>query len=336
MNTIIPAKSAATPLTIIHYDDKEYSFHEAASIEECQLFKNTAGVNWINVDTVDNQDILKSLGGIFGLHDLTVQDISDTSHRVKYEDFDRYLLIILKMIEFSAKEKILETEQLSIIFGTNFVITFQEKPGDFFGPLRDEIKISASLLRKMGADFLVCRIVDVIIDNYFSAIEDFGEEIEEKEDALIDNPTRKTLGSIQVIKRNMMQLRQYVWPVREIVSDLSKKGSNLIKYDTVAYFRDVYDRVFEAMDLIENTRDMVSGLVDIYLSSMSNRTNEVMKVLTVVATIFIPLTFIVGLYGMNFKYMPELDSPWGYPAILVFMLTVAIGMLIYFHKKKWI
>ncbi|MCX6006583.1 MAG: magnesium/cobalt transporter CorA, partial [Chloroflexi bacterium] len=286
--------------------------------------------------TVSDLVLLQSLGSVFGLHALTIQDIANTSHRVKYEDFTRYLLIILKMLDFNALEKSINTEQLSMVFGPNFVITFQETPGDFFGPLRDEIQVADSIVRKMGADFLACRIVDIIVDNYFGTVESFGEEIEDKEDALVANPTRETLGSIQDIKKNMMQLRQHVWPVREILNDLSKRGSPLIKEDTLAYFRDVYDRIFEAMDLIENTREMVSGMIDIYLSSMSNKTNEVMKVLTVVATIFIPLTFLVGLYGMNFKYMPELDSPWGYPAILVFMLAVAIGMLVYFHRKRWI
>jgi magnesium transporter len=202
--------------------------------------------------------------------------------------------------------------------------------------LRDEIKIADSVVRKMGPDFLACRIIDTIVDNYFNTVESFGDQIEEKEDELVANPTRGTLFSIQGIKKNMMQLRQYIWPAREILSDLSKKNSPLIKEETVAYFRDVYDRIFEAMDLIENTRDMVSGLIDIYLSSMSNKTNEVMKVLTVVATIFIPLTFIVGLYGMNFRNMPELNSDWGYPGVLLLMAGVAGGMLLYFHKKKWI
>jgi magnesium transporter len=323
-------------LSIIYYDISNYSFRESATVEDCQSCKDRAGVTWINVNTVSDLALLQSLGTVFDLHALTIQDIANTDHRVKYEDFNRYLLIILKMLDFNAAEKSINTEQLSIVFGPNFVITFQEAPGDFFGPLRDEIKIADSIVRKMGADFLACRIVDIVVDNYFGTVENFGEEIEDKEDALVANPTRETLGSIQGIKKNMMQLRQHVWPVREILNDLSKRGSPLIKEETIAYFRDVYDRVFEAMDLIENTREMVSGMIDIYLSSMSNKTNEVMKVLTVVATIFIPLTFIVGLYGMNFKYMPELDTSWGYPAILILMLAVAIGMLVYFRRKKWI
>ena len=323
-------------LSIIHYSGSDYSFREQATIDDCLACSNNEGVTWINVNTVSDLSLLESLGASFGLHTLTIQDITNTDHRVKYEDFERYLLIILKMLDFNTAEKSINAEQLSLVFGSNFVITFQETPGDFFGPLRDEIKIKDSIVRRMGPDFLACRIVDVIVDNYFGTVENFGEEIEDKEDALVVNPTRETLGSIQGIKKNMMQLRQYVWPVREILSDLSKRGSPLIKDGTLAYFRDVYDRVFEAMDLIENTRDMVSGMIDIYLSSMSNKTNEVMKVLTVVATIFIPLTFIVGLYGMNFKYMPELDTPWGYPAILILMLAVAVGMLVYFRRKHWI
>jgi len=325
-----------SPISIIQYDRDHHTFKLGSNSTECAACKDTAGVTWINVDTVSDPDILKSLGDSYGLHDLTIQDIANTGHRVKYEDFGHYLLIILKMLEYNTDAKTIDTEQLSIVLGDNFLLTFQESPGDFFGGLRNEIGIAGAIVRKMGPDYLACRIIDIIVDNYFGTVEKFGDEIEDKEDELVANPTRKTLASIQGVKKNMMQLRQYVWPAREILSDLGKKESSLIKDETTAYFRDVYDRLFEAMDLIETTRELVSGLIDIYLSSMSNKTNEVMKVLTVVATIFIPLTFIVGLYGMNFKFMPELESPWGYPAILTFMLAVAIGMLAYFHRRKWI
>ena len=329
-------KHNASALSIIHYDEDSVLVKSNADIEDLKEYKEKAGVTWINIDNVKDPGLLQSIGGIFSLHELTIQDITNTGHRVKHEDFGHYMVLILKMLEFSRAGKSILAEQLSVVFGKNYLLTFQEMPGDFFGPLRDEIKITDSVVRKMGPDFLACRIMDIIVDNYFNTVEAFGEQIEDKEDELVANPTRNTLNSIQGIKKNMMRLRQYVWPVREILSDLGKKESALIKMETVAYFRDVYDRIFEAMDLIENTRDMVSSLIDIYLSSMSNKTNEVMKVLTVVATIFIPLTFIVGLYGMNFKYMPELNSEWGYPAILAFMLAVAVGMLIYFRRKKWI
>ena len=314
------SKTNASELSIIYYDRADYDIKIDASIEDCRACTEKAGVTWINVDSVKDLGLLQSIGSIFNLHELTIQDVTNTQHRVKHEDFGHYLLLILKMLEFNRADKSILAEQLSIVFGKNYLITFQESPGDFFGDLRDEIKIADSVVRKMGPDFLACRIIDTIVDNYFNTVESFGDQIEEKEDELVVNPTRETLFSIQGIKKNMMQLRQYIWPAREILSDLSKKNSPLIKDETVAYFRDVYDRIFEAMDLIENTRDMVSGLIDIYLSSMSNKTNEVMKVLTVVATIFIPLTFIVGLYGMNFKYMPELDTEWGYPGILILML----------------
>ncbi len=327
---IIPA------LSIIYYDRSEYLIKEDVSLDDCKACREKDGVTWINVDSVSDPALLQSIGNVFNLHELTIQDISNTAHRVKQEDFDSYMLIILKMLEFNKTSSSIEAEQLSIVFGKNYLITFQEAPGDFFGDLRAEIKIADSVVRKMGPDFLACRIIDTIVDNYFNAIESFGDLIEDKQDELMANPTRQTLNSIQGIKKSMMQLRQYVWPVREILSELGKKESPLIKEKTVAYFRDVYDRVFEAMDLIENTREMVGSLIDIYLSSMSNRTNEVMKVLTVVATIFIPLTFIVGLYGMNFKFMPELNSEWGYPGVLLLMLLVAGGMLLYFHRKKWI
>jgi len=330
------SESGASAISIIYYDKTDYQIKISASIEDCKACREKDGVTWINVDNVTDANLLQSIGSIFNLHELTIQDISNTGHRVKQEDFSSYMLIILKMLEFNKASSSIEAEQLSIVFGKNYLVTFQESPGDFFGDLRAEIKIAGSVVRKMGPDFLACRIIDTIVDNYFNAIESFGDLIEDKQDELMANPTRRTLNSIQGIKKSMMQLRQYVWPVREILSELGKKESPLIMEKTVAYFRDVYDRIFEAMDLIENTREMVGSLIDIYLSSMSNRTNEVMKVLTVVATIFIPLTFIVGLYGMNFRYMPELNSEWGYPGVLLLMALVAGGMLLYFHRKKWI
>lgn len=328
--------AADLPISIIHYEKGGYTIKKDATPEDCKPFRDKPGGTWINVDTVGDPVLLHTLGNIFDLHDLTVKDIANTDHRVKYEDFSRYLLIILKMLDYKVASKSINAKQLSLILAPDFVITFQEASGDYFGAIREEIKIEDSVIRKMGSDYLACRIIDTIVDNYFSTIEEFGNEIEDKEDLLVDNPTKETLNSIRDIKKHMLQLRQYVWPVREILSDLSKKNSPLIKDDTIAYFRDVYDRLFEAMDLIETAREMVAGLIDIYLSSMSNRTNEVMKVLTVVATIFIPLTFVVGLYGMNFKFMPELESPYGYPVILLLMLAIAVVMLIYFRRKKWI
>jgi magnesium transporter len=325
-----------SPISIIHYDEQSFEEEKDVLAAACEPYTTCTGVTWINVDSLSDQALIKSIGEYFDLHELTLEDIANTGHRVKYEDFGSYVLIILKMLTYSSTDKSIDTEQLSLILGPNFVLTFQEKPGDFFDVLRQEIRKGDPAIRKMGSDYLACRVIDITVDNYFNVVEEFGEEIEDCEEQLITNPDKKTLNSIHNIKKEMMHLRRHVWPVREIVSDLGKRESPLIKAETAAYFRDVYDRVFEAMDLIETTREMVSGLMDIYLSSMSNRTNDIMKVLTLVATIFIPLTFIVGLYGMNFDYMPELREKWGYPAILIFMLAVALGMLAYFRRKKWI
>ncbi len=325
-----------SPVSIIHYDEHSFEEKKRVSPPECEPYATCTGVTWINVDSLTNLDLVKEIGGYFDLHELTIEDIPNTEHRVKYEDFASYVLIILKMLSYTSKDKSFDTEQLSLILGPNFVLTFQERPGDFFDVLRGEIRKGDPIIRKMGSDYLACRIIDITVDNYFSVIEQFGEEIEDAEEKLLSSPDKTALQRVHTIKKEMMHLRRHVWPVREIVSELGKRESPLIKAETAAYFRDVYDRVFEIMDLIETTREMVSGLLDTYLSSMSNRTNEIMKVLTIVATIFIPLTFIVGLYGMNFKHMPELDQEWGYPAILIFMLLVALGMLAYFHHKKWI
>ena len=325
-----------SPISIIHYDNHILDEKKGALTAECEAYATSTGVTWINVDSLTDTGILKSIGEYFDLHELTLEDIPNTTHRVKYEDFGSYVLIILKMLSYSSQDRSIDTEQLSLVLGPNFVLTFQERPGDFFDGLRDEIRKGDPVMNRMGSDYLACRIIDITVDRYFDVVEEFGEQIEVAEETLLSSPDKNALQGVHSIKRQMMHLRRHVWPVREIISELNKRDSSLIKAETLAYFRDVYDRIFEIMDLIETTREMVSGLLDIYLSSMSNRTNEIMKVLTLVATIFIPLTFIVGLYGMNFRYMPELESPWGYPAILAFMLAVAAGMLLYFRRKKWI
>lgn len=325
-----------SPISIFHYEEHKFEEKKGVAASECQAYASSPGITWINVDSLTDTGILKAIGEYFDLHELTLEDIPNTAHRVKYEDFGSYVLIILKMLSYSRRERSIDTEQLSLVLGPNFVLTFQEKPGDFFDVLRDEIRKGDPVMSRMGSDYLACRIIDITVDNYFDVVEEFGELIETAEETLLASPDKTALQDVHSIKKQMMHLRRHVWPVREIISELNKRDSALIKAETLAYFRDVYDRIFEIMDLIETTREMVSGLLDIYLSSMSNRTNEIMKVLTLVATIFIPLTFIVGLYGMNFKYMPELDSEWGYPAILILMGLVAAGMLFYFHRKKWI
>jgi len=252
------------------------------------------------------------------------------------EDFVDYLFVVLKMLHYDEKEKAVRAEQVSLILGSNYVISFQETEGDVFDPIRERIRMERGRIRKMGADYLAYSLIDEIVDNYFLILEKLGEKIEDMEDALVTNPTPETLQAIHGLKREMIFLRKSVWPLREVISRLERWESPLIDKSIAIYLRDVYDHTIQVIDAIETFRDMLSGMLDIYLSSISNRMNEIMKVLTMIATIFIPLTLIAGIYGMNFKYMPELESPWGYPMIYLVMLVIGIIMVIYFRRKRWL
>jgi magnesium transporter len=252
------------------------------------------------------------------------------------EDFEDYIFVVLKMLYCDEKENEIKAEQVSIILGLNFVISFQEREGDVFNSIRERIRNGKGHIRKMEADYLADALVDAIVDNYFIILEEHGEKIEDIEEKLVKNPIPETLQEMHKLKREMIFLRKSVWPLREVISALERGESPLIKESTVIYLRDVYDHTIQVIDTIETFPDMLSGMLDIYLSSVSNRMNEVMKVLTIVATIFIPLTFIAGIYGMNFKYMPELGFVSGYFGVLSVMVIIGIGMLIYFRKKKWL
>jgi magnesium transporter len=253
------------------------------------------------------------------------------------EDFGDYLFIVLKMIDYSENNGGPEIEQVSLILGRTFVISFQEgKEGDVFDPVRERIRTGQGRIRKMGPDYLAYSLIDSIVDNYYSVLERLGEEIELIEDQLVTDPTPAPLRVIHRLKRDMIFLRKSVWPLREVIGGLERGESSLITDSTVIYLRDIYDHTIQVIDTIETFRDMLSGMLDIYLSSSSNRLNSVMKVLTVIATIFMPLSFIVGLYGMNFKFMPELEWRWGYPVVLIVMAVIAAWMLILFKRKKWL
>ena len=249
----------------------------------------------------------------------------------KLEDFEKYLFIVLKAIAYNQNSKTIEIEQQSFIIGPNYVISFQETEGDTFENIRDRIRSAKGKIRKMGADYLVHGLMDSIIDNYFTILSVMGEEIEVIEEQLVKDPEPEVLSQINALKRNLIFLRKSVWPLREVISGMQRNDSKLIKTTTMAYLRDIYDHTIQVIDTIETFRDMASGMVDVYLSSLSNRTNDVMKVLTIIATIFIPLTFITGLYGMNFDFIPELHAfAWG------IMIVISAVMLIYFRKRKWI
>ena len=327
-------------ITIIEYDETHFHEKEAKTIEECFPFKDKSRptVAWINIDGVHEIETLGRLGECFAIHPLIIEDILNTDQRPKMEDFDEYIYIVLKMLYYNGNINEIITEQVSLILGSNFVISYQEqeKEGDVFNVIRERIKTNKGRIRKMGADYLAYCLVDAIVDNYFIVLETLGEKIESLEEELVNYPTPEILRTICTMKRDMILLRRSVWPLREVINELERGESSLIKESTEIYLKDVYDHTIHVIDTLETFRDMVSGMLEIYLSSISNRLNAVMKVLTIIATIFMPLTFIVGIYGMNFKYMPELPWRWGYPAVLLVMAAVGVSMIVYFRRKKWL
>jgi len=330
-------KTENVEITLINYDEAQYQEREIKKIEECFPFGDKPVVTWLNINGVHDVEIMEKIGEYVGLHPLLLEDIMNTDQRPKIEDFGDYIFITLKMLYCcNEKKNEIEIEQVSLILGLNFVISFQERKGDVFNSIRERIKRGKGKMRKSGADYLAYTLIDAIVDNYFVILEGTGEKIEEMEEKLIVNPTPNTLQGIHNLKRDMIFLRKSVWPLREVVSGLERTESSLIEESTGIYLRDVYDHSIQVIDTIETFRDMISGMLDIYLSSISNKMNEVMKLLTIIATIFIPLTFIAGVYGMNFVYMPELQLRWGYFATLFIMAVVTIIMLIYFRKKKWL
>jgi len=329
-------KTAKVKITVIDYDESNLQEKEIVKIDECYPFKEKPTVTWINIDGVHDVDVIEKIGKNYGIHPLLLEDIVNTEQRPKIEDFEGYLFLVIKMLSFDEKQREIKIEQVSLVLGPNYVLSFQEREGDVFDPVRDRIRRAKGRIRKMGADYLAYALLDAIVDGYFLILERIGDRIEELEESLISQPDTKTLTAIHYLKREMIFLRRSVWPLREVISGMSRKESTLIKESTEIFLRDVYDHTIQVIDTIETYRDMVSGMLDTYLSSISNRMNEVMKVLTIFAAIFIPLTFVAGIYGMNFSYMPELGWKWGYFAALAIMAAICISMLIYFRNKKWL
>jgi len=329
-------KEEPIKIHVIDYDESNFLETELSTIEACIPYKNKPTVTWINIDSVQNIPVLEKLGECFGLHRLVMEDIVNIDQRPKTEDYGEYLFVVLKMLS-SGKNGDIVTEQISIIFGANFVLSFQEGiEGDVFNLIRERLRSGKGRIRKMGADFLAYSLLDAVVDNYFVILEKFGEKLEVLETELIENPTQKTVQRIYQLKRELIFLHNAVWPLREVVSALGKQESPLIREATVPYFRDVYDHVIHVIDSVDIYREMISSMLDMYLSSVSNRLNEVMKVLTAISLIFMPLTFIVGVYGMNFKYMPELEWRYGYFLTLFAMLGIGVSMFFYFKRKKWL
>jgi len=329
-------KTEQIRITLIDYNEQNIQEKVVESVEECFPFKEMPTVTWINIDGLHNIETIEKIGKHFELHPLILEDILNTGQRPKCEDYEKCLFMVLKMLIYNNESNSIQSEQISLVLGQNFVISFQETVGDVFEQIRDRIRNAKGRIRKMSADYLAYALIDAIVDNYFLILERMGEQIESMEEELIAKPSDKTVRRIHALKRELIFLRKSVWPLRELVNSMDKTESSLISDATGPYLRDVYDHTIQVIDTVESFRDMVSGMLDIYLSSISNRMNAVMKVLTIIATIFIPLTFIAGIYGMNFKFMPELEWKWGYFIVLIIMAVVAAVMLIYFKRKKWL
>ncbi|MGA1790827.1 MAG: magnesium/cobalt transporter CorA, partial [bacterium] len=323
-------------ITIIDYDEKALQEKELKTSEECLPFKASPTVTWINIDGLHEIDMMEKIGQLFDIHPLVLEDVLNTGQRPKCEDFVNYIFVVLKMLSYDEKKHEIRAEQVSIIIGPNFVISFQEIEGDVFDPIRERLRASKGRIRKMGPDYLAYALIDAIVDNYFTILEKLGEKIEYMEEVLVTNPAQEILHTIHHLKRETIFLRKSVWPLREVVNVLERGESKLIQKTTGIFLRDLYDHTIQVIDSVETFRDLVSGMLDIYLSSISNKMNNVMKVLTIIATIFIPLTFIAGIYGMNFKYMPELEWAWGYPLVWGVMVAIFISMVFYFRKKDWL
>lgn len=309
---------------------------EIVSVADCFPLQENVPVTWLNVSGDGQAEVLKEIGEKLDIHPLVLEDILDTSQRPKLEDFGRYLFIELNMLAWNKVTGNVEIEQVSLILTKKLVITFQEFEKDVFESVRLRIREAQGRLMVHGADYLAYRLVDAVVDHYFVILEEISEKVEDLEEQLVLDPEPETLKAIHHLKRELIYLRKSIWPLREVISSLERDESELIGEFTSIYLRDIYDHTIQIIDTVETFRDMVSGMMDIYLSSVSNRMNEVMKVLTIISTVFIPLSFIVGLYGMNFHYMPELNWKWGYPLVWLVIVGVVVGMLVYFRRKKWL
>ena len=329
-------KTMAARITLLHYDESQVQERVLESVDQCAPFHQTASVNWINLDGLSQIEVLEKFGREFKLHPLVLEDILHTEQRPKLEDHGDYIYIVLRMLSYNAQKRAIDSEQMSLVLGSNFVLSFQEEPGDVFDTVRTRIRNAKGQIRKLGADYLLYALLDAVVDQYFVILEELGDDIEALEEEVLAHPRADVLQTLHRLKREMIYLRKAVWPLREIINVLARDDSSLVQKHTLIYLRDLYDHAIRVMDTVETFRDLISGMADIYLSSLSNRTNVIMKVLTVITTIFMPLTLLTGIFGMNFKYIPGLTEPWGFFAVMAAMVMISVTMLVVFRRKKWI
>jgi magnesium transporter len=330
------AKEEAAKITLIDYDVQRLEEKIVDSVEDIFPHRDTETVSWINIDGVHDVHMIEKLGDHFGIHPLVLEDIVHTSQRPKLEDFDDYLFLVFRMLYYDEEKRELQSEQVSVVLGPTYVISFQELEGDVLHPVRDRIRNAVGRIRKKGPDYLAYALIDVVIDHYFIVLETMSTQTEELESQLLEDPGRELMHEIAMLRRELILLRKAVWPVRDLLSDMGKSESKLVRKDTRPFVRDAYDHTIQVIEIVESLRDLISVLRDSYQSIIGNRMNEIMKVLTIIATIFIPLTFIAGIYGMNFDNMPELHWQDGYFYALGAMGVIGLGLALYFWWKKWI
>ena len=329
-------QAEAVQIHLMEYDREGLHERHLAAIEEAFACRDTPMVTWVDIDGLQEVEVVRKIGDEFGIHPLVQEDILNATQRPKLEDHGSYLFIVAKMI-YGGEGQRIETEQLSLVVGTNYVISFQEKAGrDIFESVRERLRHNRGAIRQYGADHLAYALLDTTVDHYFGVMENLGDQVDQLEDTLLEKPEANMLLAIQQLRREVLFIRQAAWPLREVVNQLYRETSPLVAQETRLYLRDIYDHLVQMIDTVEIFREIVVGLLDLYLFNLNNRMGEVMKVLTIFTSIFIPLTFIVGVYGMNVHHMPELDVPWAYPALWVVMISIGVGMVLFFRKKRWL
>lgn len=330
-------KMTSVKISFINYSVDTYYETEPGSIPELiEILEASGGNKWINIDGLHDENIIEDICTWLGVHKLTMEDILNVGQRPKIEEHYEYLYLVVKMFILNSPEITINDEQLTFILKNNILITFQEKTGDVFEAVRKRLKEGKGMIRNKTTDYLLYSLLDTIVDQYFMILELFGEKLEEIEIKLLENPDKETLNKLHYFRRETLSLRRSVYPLREVISRFEKMDGTLIKSDLKIFISDLYDHTIQVIDTIEILREMSTGLLDLYMNSISNKMNEIMKVLTIMASIFIPLTFIAGVYGMNFVNMPELQYKYAYFIVWIIMILIFIGMIIYFKRKKWL
>lgn len=327
--------AATAGITIIDYDETRFEEKEIGAIEDLAVYRGTPTVTWISFRSLPALDVLRTIGDLFGLHPLSVEDIVNTDQRPKLEDLVDYLYTAVKTFRFAGKGDRVITTQVSLVITRQVVLSFEEEGSDVFEPIREKLRKYKGRIRKMGTDYLAYRLLDAVVDSYFDILERIGNRLESLEERAMTNPSPDVLKSIHLLRTETVTLFRSVWPLREVVGALTKEEFPMIKKANATYFRDVYDHTIQIIETLETDRDMISDMLDIYSSNMSNKMNEIMKVLTIIATIFMPMTFLAGVYGMNFKYFPELEWRWAYALFWIAAIVIAVLMIAYFRRKKW-